>query len=192
MTREAFIGLALADCVRNNVSVKILQKKSIQKCGGWFCSNPLEMVCAYKARLGFEILIHEYNHFLQWKDDNEFWVRCGGNDGDFHTWLMDDSFKLSKKKVDICYNQAVELERDCEIRSIQMIKDYALDVDVEKYTKEANAYLYVYHECKKLREWNPYPIYTPKILEKMPNVILPLECYQKSVDINGKRVHLKR
>lgn len=188
MTRNEFIGKVAVECVTNGVSLKIVQKTSVCNYAGWFDSNIKELVCAYKNPNGFETLIHEYNHFLQWKNRPDFWQKCDGDNNPFLCWLQGD--EMTKNKLTRAFYKALELERDCEIQSIKTIKSLNLDVDVEKYTKEANSYLFSYHFVRKYRDWPARTIYTKSLVEQMPNKILPLENYKKGVDKEGNKIIL--
>jgi hypothetical protein len=188
MTRNEFIGKVAVDCIENGVSLKIVQKATVCGYAGWFDSNKKELVCAYKNRNGFETLIHEYNHFLQWKNRPDFWEKCDGDNNPFLCWLQGD--ETTKNKLTRAFYKAVELERDCEINSIKFIKKHNLDVDLEKYTREANAYLYSYHYVKKHRDWPPRHVYKKSLVEMMPETILSLEHYKKGVDKEGNRLIL--
>lgn len=186
MTRNEFIAKVAVECIQNNVSLKIIQKEMVNGYGGWFDSNKKELVCAYKSVNGFETLIHEYHHFLQWKNSPKFWEQCEADKNPFLCWLEGD--ETTKNKLTRAFYKAIRLERDCEIRSIKFIKKHGLDVDVQKYTREANAYLYSYHYLKKYRDWPAVTIYTKKLIREMPDKILSLDHYKKGVDEKGNKL----
>ena len=188
MTRNEFIGQVAVDCIENGVSLKIVQKSTVGGYAGWFDSNKKELVCAYKNVNGFETLIHEYNHFLQWKNRPDFWKHCDADNNLFLCWVQGD--KIKKKQLKEAFQKAIELERDCEESSISFIKNNNLDVDLEKYTKEANAYLYSYHYVLKYRDWPARSVYKKSLVEMMPETILPLEYYKKGVDKDGNKLIL--
>lgn len=188
MTRNEFIGKVAVECIENDVSLKIIQKEKISNYSGWFDSNKKELVCAYKSINGFETLIHEYNHFLQWKNNPKFWQKCAADKCPFLNWVGGE--ETSKTKLTRAFNKAIELERDCEINSISFIKKHNLDVNLKQYILEANAYIYSYHYVKKYRNWPSTTIYTQDLVKKMPKKILSLEHYKKGVDEKGNSVIL--
>jgi hypothetical protein len=188
MTRNEFIGKVAGECISNDVSLKIIQKGSVCNYSGWFDANRKELVCAYKSPNGFETLIHEYNHFIQWKDNHDFWKKCDGYNNLFLAWKEGFYDDITKNKLTRAFNKAVELERDCEIQSIKCIKKYNLDVDIKKYIKEANSYLFSYHFVRNNRDWPNKSIYTEPLVSQMPEEILPFENYKKGVDKEGKSV----
>jgi hypothetical protein len=186
MTQNEFIGKVAVECIENDVSLKIIQKEKVGNYGGWFDSNKKELVCAYKSINGFEILIHEYHHFLQWKNNPKFWKKCEADKCPFLNWVEGE--ETSKNKLTRAFNKAIELERDCEINSINFIKKHNLDVNLKQYILEANAYIYSYHYVKKYRNWPLKTIYTENVIEKMPKKILSFEHYKKGVDEKGNSV----
>lgn len=188
MTRNEFIGKVAAECISYDISFKIIQKTSVCNYSGWFDAVRKELVCAYKSPNGFETLIHEYNHFLQWKNRPKFWEKCDGYNNPFLAWKEGYHNDITKNKLTRAFNKAIELERDCEINSIKCIKKYDLDVDLEKYIKEANSYLFSYHFVKKYRDWPKSSIYTEELINNMPNKILPLSNYKKGIDKDGNAI----
>jgi hypothetical protein len=188
MTRNEFIGKVASECVSNDISLKIIQKNSVCNYSGWFDGNRKELVCAYKSPNGFETLIHEYNHFLQWKNRPDFWKKCDGFNNLFLAWKEGYYCDITKNKLTRAFNKAIELERDCELNSVKCIKKYELDVDLKNYIKEANSYLFSYHFVKNHRDWPKSSIYTKQIISEMPEEILPLENYKKGVDKEGNSI----
>ena len=74
-TKQSFIIKAVRELLSHNFSVLLHNKISIDGYGGWFGNDEgeEEFVVAMKHPMGFEIFIHEYCHFLQWKTDRDFW-----------------------------------------------------------------------------------------------------------------------
>lgn len=187
MTKNEFIGKIVSELLENEVSLKIVQKKSQNNYGGWFDPHRKELFCAYKGKYGFEILIHEYNHFRQWYYRREFWDSCNANDGHFLLWLEGDD-SITKAEKEKGFKDTLKLERDCEINSIKTIQKYDLPVDLENYFKLANSYLFSHYYARKYREWPTKIMNSKNFKDKMPIEILPLENYIKGIDKSGKRI----
>jgi hypothetical protein len=85
----------------------------------------------------FGILIHEYCHFLQWKESSQIWKDF--EETDVNIDLIIKSPKKYKKEILLL----LRLEADCERRVVKLIKQYNL-FDESEYIKEANAVLYKY------------------------------------------------
>lgn len=86
----------------------------------------------------FGVLVHEYCHFLQWKENSELWKdfeECSFNIGD----IINRPKKYKKQLLLL-----IRLEADCERRAIKLIKKYNIPFDLETYAKEANSILYKY------------------------------------------------
>lgn len=123
----------------------------------------------------FPVAIHEYCHFLQWRDKNDFWSSFKLKDGkeplDHVIEFFEGERELAPDKVkEYCSKQAM-IEFDCEKMTLEMIEKHDLPVDYEDYAKCANAYVTFYYAMPKLKSWchkkKPYRV--PEIYEKMPS-----------------------
>jgi hypothetical protein len=85
----------------------------------------------------FGILIHEYCHFLQWRDNTKIWKQF--EESNFSIDDIINSPKKHKKELLLL----MKLEADCERRVIKLIKKYRL-FSVKEYAQEANAVLFKY------------------------------------------------
>ena len=72
----------------------------------------------------------------------------------------------------------VEMELDCEKRSIAKIQENELPIDLEEYIKEANEYLLSYAICIKTGKWDDCtePL-NAEVREAMPDQLLELKDY---------------
>jgi hypothetical protein len=189
MTRDNFICKVVQECIKNGITLKIIQKEFVGKdrYSGWFDPTKKELVCAYKNLNGFTVLVHEYNHMLQWKNRKEFWNKCGQNDESFlFDWIAGK--EMSASKVTRILKKTIRLERDCEIRTLKTFKKYKLDVDLEHYIRQANVYIYSYWFIRKYRKWPSMKIYSKSFLDQMPNEFLPLHFYLNGLDKSGNKV----
>jgi hypothetical protein len=150
-------------------------------CGGW-CSieeNEKEFAVAMKHHMGFEILIHEYCHFLQWKTDRRLWDKSMSTYDILFDWisfpsLVHNAFikdnKFTQQELDQSLHDILEIEHDCEKRVLKLVKNCPIeDFDTDKYIRAANAYLWSYHLNRELRMRPKNPIYSERVLEHMPN-----------------------
>jgi len=64
------------------------------------------------------------------------------------------------------------MERECEMITVEIIREYGLNVDIERYKQEANCYIYIHHlmemHRKRLDHFKKDPI-TPYYIRKMPS-----------------------
>lgn len=85
----------------------------------------------------FGVLIHEYSHFLQWRDQSKIWNEFDENDFSFDNVILKP--KKNKDKILLL----IKLEADCERRSIKIIRKNQI-LDDKVYAQMANAVLYKY------------------------------------------------
>ena len=150
------------------VSIHIEQCKRIDDgYGGWFDANNgkhPEFRVAYKGDFGKSLFIHEYCHFLQWRDDPEFWKK-------YSHCKFYKAFKLKY------INDSIQLEWDCEKRALNLIKTHSLDIDADLYIKHANIYLQHYHLLADNKSWAMKNIYPKKVLPFVSDEFHDLEYY---------------
>ena len=144
----------------------VLTDDYLQECSGYFCDTDKALVvaCGKPFEEWVEILIHEFSHMEQWKSDGR-WNDWNDNTGKTWDWLA-GNIMLNKTQVLNMLDSMVELEKDCEIRAIEKIKKWNLPVNLTRYVKKANVYLYSYHMMPILKRF-PTGIYTDKTLIEM-------------------------
>jgi len=184
-TKQSFIIKVVRELLRNDFSVLLYNTEKLEdNCGGWCYiddnDNTKEFAVAMKHHMGFEILIHEYCHFLQWKYDNKLWNKSMATYDILFDWI---SFPLLKFSLDIkdcdytteqldqSLHDILELEHDCEKRVLKLVKHNPIeDFDTDKYIRAVNAYLWSYHLNREFRQRPSTPIYSERVLPYMPNV----------------------
>jgi hypothetical protein len=197
-THKKLIANIVEDCNKYKVTVIFSNEKRVKlpeeddsaASNGFFCGEYkiLSVAAGNPVKQWFSVLLHEYNHFQQWKEDkfhsdeDEMYCQL------FWAWLIDNEY-LSKTKLNKVIFRQRNCEYDCEKRTIEILKKYPrIGIDTEYYTKRANSYLYFYTMVKKRRKWYvkaPYEI--KEIIDIMPNKLLknynkvPKE-YQRLVD----------
>ena len=76
--------------------------------------------------------------------------------------------ELTPEQMAVVIDKVQRVELDCERRSVRKILDNDLPLDVELYTKKANAYVWFYRALPLTRRWFIAPYNNPKLLEIMP------------------------
>ena len=154
-------------------------------CGGWcwIDGDEKEFAVAMDHSMGFEILIHEYCHFLQWKTDRKLWDKSMSTYDTLFDWISFPSltyspfikdFKTTPEELDQSLHDILALEHDCEKRVLKLVKNCPIeDFDTDKYIRAANAYLWSYHINRELRMRPKNPVYSERVLEHMPNTFDP-------------------
>jgi hypothetical protein len=144
----------------------VLTDDYLQECSGYFCDTDKALVvaCGKPFEDWFDLLIHEFSHMEQWKSD-ERWGAWNDATGKTWDWLA-GNIMLNKTQVLNMLDSMVELEKDCEMRAIEKIKKWDLPVNLTRYVKKANVYLYSYYMMPILKRF-PTGIYTDKTLIEM-------------------------
>jgi hypothetical protein len=171
-TKINFITKVVRDLLSNNFAVLLHNKEHIDGYGGWFSTDQgeEEFVVAMKHHMGFEILIHEYCHFLQWKTDRRLWDKSNETYDVLFDWINNKELQITDEQLNQSLHDILEIEHDCEKRVLKLVKNCPIeDFDTDKYIRAANAYLWSYHINKELRQRPKNPIYSQRVLEHMPN-----------------------
>jgi len=181
-TKLTFTAKVVKELLSHNFSVFLHNKESIDGYGGWFGTDEgeEEFVVAMKHHMGFEILIHEYCHFLQWKYDRQLWDKSMSTYDILFDWINFPSLKyctdikdctFTNEQLDQSLHDILEIEHDCEKRVLKLVANNPIEnFDTDKYIKAVNAYLWSYHINRELRIRPKNPIYSDRVLPHMPNV----------------------
>lgn len=180
MDKDSFVELVRVHLSCYAMKLKISKTKTVKSgisdVSGYFCDDE-GITVAGKSSRWFGILIHEYCHFIQWVENfigySKFDKHYVGWDG----WLSKKR-NLKKKDLHIKFLAIRNLELDCEIRTVKMIKKYNLPVNIPKYIQGANAYMFFYAYVKKHRLW-PNKKINKKLNDIQPTRFLRPNKYNK-------------
>lgn len=151
---------------------KFIKLSDSIKCAGYFDHTNKVLAYASKHPFALGILVHESCHLDQWLENPKFFKefdKCVVID----EWLSGK--EVSSKRLDDAIKMAMELELDCEKRSVKKIKKFNLPLDPKVYTRRANVYIYFYLWLRKTRRWSspsnsPYQI--AEIVNSVPSRFL--------------------
>jgi hypothetical protein len=172
-----FIEFAKSECKKHGVKFKPYKRSYVKltddiKCGGYFDdgSDSGKPVLAFAQGRGdfIELMVHEYCHMTQWLDGIELWEICSDSMNIIDEWLSGKDHP--DKLVECAINNSRDLELDNEKRAVKIFKEWNIPVDLDLYTKKANAYVNFYNYMKTTRKWsNPgnSPYTNKNILEAM-------------------------
>jgi len=188
MNKEAsnFIQHVKTECKKHNVKVDlaprrylILTDEGYTRVSGYFCyEDKIIRIAANKPfQKWFEVLVHEFGHFIQWSTDCKAWQKS------FYKGKLDSSAvafewlsgkRTTTEKLDICFDLARDLELDCERKAYSLIKKFNLPINKDEYAKRANVYVHLYNWIRIKRRWYkskqiPYDI--PEIVNRMPKTL---------------------
>ena len=175
-TKQSFTLKVVRELLSHNFSVLLYNTEKLEdNCGGWCWidedENKKEFAVAMKHNMGFEILIHEYSHFLQWKTDRAFWDSTLKTYDVLFDWIADLTLEVDELELEQSLKDIISIEHDCEKRVLKMVKNNPIEnFDTDKYIRASNAYIWSYHLNKELRKRPTNPIYSEKVLPYMPNI----------------------
>ncbi len=93
------------------------------------------------------VLCHEYSHLTQWAEQAPCWG--ADKNAKWGEWIAGKAVKGVEAQI----AASRELEADCERRTIRLLRELNAPVDLERYTRAANAYIYFYNTIAATRKW---------------------------------------
>ena len=182
MTPEAFIGKAIIEMVNDNVSVHFNRRKYNSRYSyNFFTSGDngahkkpekAELVINYFCEdfsHWFPVFVHEYCHYLEWKDDPEYDILISRGCEKFGKFLNGDIKTINKSSI----RQIQQMEIDCDARAIKLINKHKFPIDLEKYIKEENLYIYCYGYMAKYKKF--FIPFEAELLDMMPSELIDVE-----------------
>lgn len=136
--------------------------------GGTFDEIDKTLEISIKDEGWLEILVHEFNHFLQWIEQDLIFLKISENGSNMSEQLwawLDKEIELSKERVSEIIQSIIDMELDCERRSVKMIKEFSLPIDIKEYIYTAYVYLNFYNYVKKHRTWFKQKVFLADIKE---------------------------
>ncbi len=148
----------------NDVKLKFIEGDSIflpesnTHCSGYFIDNPHKELAVAINTNNIEqwlpILVHEFSHMEQCLENSIEWNNNKVNGVEsielIDKWLNgDDSIENIKDLIQMSYT----IEADCELRSIENIKKFNLNIDIPTYIQKANSYILFYAAVLQHRKW---------------------------------------
>jgi hypothetical protein len=155
------------------ISFKTPSPNEKYQIGGYFDDYNKKLYVANQPQW-LEILVHEYAHYLQWKNNDPTFLAYY----DYETcptvqieqWIehktaytkeVRDSFRIIRNN-----------EFACEKLACKLIQQYNLPIDVGIYKRKSNRYIIFYHFVEKTRIWNASPDFrSDTILHHFPDTL---------------------
>jgi len=180
---KEFVSHAIFDMLNNKVDITIRNSSYLKyssginnvSVSGWFSeSDSLEFACAVgkSQKNWIQTFVHEYCHFQQWKEKESTYTRWDDETDllvKYDEWL-EGREELTKKELIKATRVIQACELNCEKRSVKMIKEWDLPINIDDYIKKANCYIYFYNAVSKYRNWyKKAPYNVSKINKLVPN-----------------------
>lgn len=175
------LGDVALKCISNKMHFNLQHKKVVDEldlpCSGFFDEKSIVVATDKKFRVDWVgTLIHESCHLDQFLEKSPAWVNDNVGLNIVESWV-DEKIKNKSKALKSFIN-VIEMELDCEKRSIKKFKKYKIKFNKNLYIKQANAYLYSYIYAFVNKKWYPTPYEKNGIVDKMPsNFLKPVDYY---------------
>lgn len=167
-------------CVKNGISFKLEYAPQVDvkniPCSGYFDEESL--VVAVKKRKTndwLDILVHESCHLDQCLEKSKYWYKDEVTLDIVEGYLKGKNY--SKTRLKTAFINTINLEMDCEKRTIRKMKKYNIKFNTSLYIQKANSYLFGYGIVYKTKVWPKTPYESPLIYKKMPKTFLNAENY---------------
>jgi hypothetical protein len=161
MTRTELINKIVHDLLNDGFSVHLNRCVDINGWSGWFDADDdnKEFVVSLDHPFGFETMIHEYCHYLQWKNKRPLWDSIDNTYGVLIDWFEDSEVSATEEELDQSFHDIILLEHDCEMMSLNFaIQNCIENFDPKRYIQAANLYLWHYHFNRRFRKKPNLPI----------------------------------
>jgi len=150
-------------------ALEVTYPNSNMMVSGYFVDNgDPTLCCAIGGELNIwgPILLHESSHMDQWIENCKEWKENYWNGKECVEWLDEwcqNKTKLEDREVDEIINRAINVELDCEKRTIIKLIKYNIDVDISEEIQKAISYILFYRFLKESKKWSatgksPYKI----------------------------------
>lgn len=138
---------------------------------GWADDKELRIATKRPVSTWIDVFVHETCHLDQQLQRPAWHSRKEEALGKLDDWL-------AGKRVDYIERyilEVIELEWDCEKRSLRKIARNKLPVDRKQYAQMANAYIIGYHWTLANRKWCKKSYETTKVWSRMPSSLVSLK-----------------
>lgn len=178
---QAFVDHVKSDCKKHKFKLSLRKTGYVKagegiRCGGYFDHVNKVLVVATKRPDWLELFVHEYAHMTQWMQECVEWQRAAYISDEIDRWLTGEDIEGIEDMV--IAMRALEL--DNEKRSVELIKRFGLNVDLHRYVRKANGYVYFYTWLLTTRKWSRpgnSPYSNERVIATMPNE------FQESYDV---------
>ncbi len=174
MHHTDFIQLVRNDLAERDCTLVIGRGKQLNCDGfrvdGFFSESAREIRVARGCPQWLGTLAHEYAHFRQWVEGDKSYLRSGDALKMIDNWFAGKDY--AERELTRSFQIVRTMERDAERRSVELIKQYALPVNLDLYIKRANCYIYAHFIMQRHRKFWAFkqdPFYSRKVLAIMPN-----------------------
>jgi hypothetical protein len=168
---EKYIKNGILNLIRAGITLELHQRNSH---ADYFDDKKRFLCCSTVGGLQEwgQNFVHEYCHFLQWRDKRYVGELYDKSSEHFEQWIK-KMRHISIDELIKTLNRERRIEIDCEKRVIKEIDKYSLEIDKDRYIRKANAYIYSFNMIVETRQdASPDPSEVEEIIDIMPNRFL--------------------
>lgn len=152
---QEWLEMVESDLKKHKTKLKLFQRKirlGDSSISGYFSHEERAIVVNVKKPF-LDLLVHEYNHFRQSIEISDLFHEWLDGSVPIWDWIDGTCEFSSNKERNYAFDCIINLEKDCEVRSIEMIKKHSLPINLEEYSKIAWIYVNYYNYARKHRTW---------------------------------------
>lgn len=169
---KEFIQEKILELIQAGFSISLKKSKHVEGCNGFFCDDPKEFAVAIgkPQKEWLPIFVHEYSHFLQWKEKCPIWDESCEDWNHTNLWDWYDGIEeYTKDKLFRSTRLIQKLEQDCDKRALALIVQNDLPFDPQVYIQKSNSYIWLYEISLRYRSWyKTAPYRDADIISLMP------------------------
>jgi len=173
---KQFLNYAKKECDKNGIDLVVYDGKEIPnlRCLGFFSEYEMQLGVAMGVPENnwVSTLAHELCHTKQFLENTKVWrnIKIGNYDkGEMFDMWIEKKVELTEIQRKKYVKAIIDLEYDCEKRTVQLIKRLKLPVDTKAYIRGAVSYLWSYKVMSEVRkEPKVFTYEIPQLLKQMP------------------------
>lgn len=154
--------------VKFTTKTMVYAKDDTMGCTGYFDEDEMTLCVSNKnnKKTFLSNLVHESSHMDQFLHDKYLWEKCNPGYNIFFEWLGGSTI-VKREVLDEAVQDIIRIELDAERRALKKIYQYKLEsiLDVSKYTRGTNAYIYGYLFALETRKWTPQIYFHPEVID---------------------------
>lgn len=187
-----FIGSKVQELIQQGISVYLTNGQSINnKYAGSFNSEAktLKVAMGQPDVYSMYTFLHEYAHFIQFRDKTELWDHLHSEGTDTYVRWLNREITLSKAEIESAFRNVVALEHDAEVMAVSMVSTHNLPLDIKDMSRRANCNLIFYSWTRIKRQWGDCGVDDATLESFLPDVVPPLDYF---TDMKNTKAIMKK
>lgn len=193
--QSAFIKHVQKMCKKHRIELILSPSKRVvdmqnmdSECSGYFDSSYKVMVvaCGKPFIEWLAILSHEFCHMVQWIEEKKKWNKSLASYDKFWDWLS-GSMKMSEEELESVLDVIIDLETDCDMKSVELIKEWNLSIPIGDYIRKSNAYAFSYRLMPTYKVFPTGVYYDKDVVSASPSKFL--KSYKKVPEKLSAELH---